>query len=160
MDPLQELIAIEQIKKLKAQYCRFSDTRDDERFETLFTEDIVWKLMGADGVTVLKEIRGKAEQHSWRASMREARLAGTSVHHCHTPEITILDENNATGIWAVADYLRQPVEGKNFKGYGHYHEEYRREDGRWLISKLTVTRLRVDPLEMEPPDRTVSEKPW
>jgi len=36
--------------------------------------------------------------------------------------------------------------GDTIRGYGHYHEEYRKEKGGWRISKLKLTRLRVDPL--------------
>lgn len=48
MDAITELVAIEAIKKLKAQYCRFSDTRDDEAFEALFTDDVEWTLTTSD----------------------------------------------------------------------------------------------------------------
>ncbi len=33
-------------------------------------------------------------------------------------------------------------------GYGHYHEDYVRHDGRWLIRSLKLTRLwlrRINP---------------
>jgi hypothetical protein len=116
VDQLSRLVAIEEIKNLKARYCRFSDTRDDEAFEALFADDLVWTLMSADGKTALKQIHGRQEQHAWRASLRETRLAGFSVHHCHTPEIEIIDEDHATGIWAMSDYLRQPADGKNYLG--------------------------------------------
>ncbi len=33
---------------------------------------------------------------------------------------------------------------EHLHGYGHYHEEYRKENGRWLISRRALTRLRVD----------------
>ena len=75
-------------------------------------------------------------------------LAGFSVHHGHTVEIDIIDEDHGTAIWSMQDYLRVPGD-KNFIGYGHYHEEYRRVGERWLISKCTLTRLHVDPLEGE-----------
>jgi hypothetical protein len=29
-------------------------------------------------------------------------------------------------------------------GYGHYHETYVLVDGQWLISTMTLKRLRVD----------------
>jgi hypothetical protein len=32
------------------------------------------------------------------------------------------------------------------QGYGHYHEEYVREDGEWKIARLELSRLRVDPV--------------
>ena len=34
--------------------------------------------------------------------------------------------------------------GVNLRGYGHYHETYRKVDGRWLIESSTLTRLRED----------------
>ena len=30
------------------------------------------------------------------------------------------------------------------QGFGHYHEDYRKEDGQWRIARLKLTRLRVD----------------
>ena len=32
------------------------------------------------------------------------------------------------------------------QGYGHYTEEYVREDGEWRIKSTLLTRLRIDPL--------------
>jgi hypothetical protein len=52
-------------------------------------------------------------------------------HDKHVPGDTIRGRAN------VVDFIR---------GYGHYHEAYRKEGGRWLISTLKLTRLRVDPI--------------
>jgi hypothetical protein len=61
------------------------------------------------------------------------------------PEIELLSATEARGIWAMFDYVEfKPSRG--IRGYGHYHEEYRKEAGSWHISKLKLTRLRVDPL--------------
>ena len=58
--------------------------------------------------------------------------------------------DTATGIWAMADYVEWPQpEGDprvGLKGYGHYVEEYIREDGQWRIARSRLERLRVDPL--------------
>ncbi len=68
----------------------------------------------------------------------------TSVHHGHTPEIVLTSDTTATGIWAMEDELwwtNGDVE-EHLHGYGHYHEEYRKVEGKWLISYRTLTRLR------------------
>jgi hypothetical protein len=72
-----------------------------------------------------------------------------TTHHGHMPEITITGPDTATGIWAMFDYLTFPGDGppKGLRGYGHYHEQYRRVDGAWRIQHLVLTRLRVDPLD-------------
>ncbi|MBW2381092.1 MAG: nuclear transport factor 2 family protein [Deltaproteobacteria bacterium] len=60
-------------------------------------------------------------------------------------EIELLSPTEARGIWAMFDYVEfKPSRG--IRGYGHYHEEYRKENGKWLISTLKLTRLRVDPI--------------
>jgi SnoaL-like domain len=69
----------------------------------------------------------------------------TSVHQGFMPEIEIIDAENARGIWAMFDLVRFP-EGpiKEFSGYGHYHETYRKEGGAWKIAVIRLTCLRVD----------------
>ena len=35
-------------------------------------------------------------------------------------------------------------ESFRLEGYGHYEEDYVKEEGRWCIRRLRLTRLRVD----------------
>ncbi|WP_373863621.1 nuclear transport factor 2 family protein [Nocardia vermiculata] len=83
-------------------------------------------------------------RRSTTTTMRKEK-AGTSAHHGHTPEITLTSNTTATGIWAMEDQLwwtNGDVE-EHLHGYGHYHEKYRKVDGKWLISYRNLTRLRV-----------------
>ena len=57
------------------------------------------------------------------------------------PEITLLDEHNATGIWAMEDLVHMPRIA--LQGWGHYHERYRKEDGVWRIAEIRLTRVRL-----------------
>ena len=78
--------------------------------------------------------------------MRGAVEQVNTVHHGHMPEIDILSDTEATGIWAMEDKLWWP-EGAPLTamhGYGHYHERYVRTDDGWRIARTTLTRLRVD----------------
>ncbi len=69
-----------------------------------------------------------------------AGVAGAAtMHHCHTPEITLTSDTTATGIWAMADWLVYP-DGRELHGAGHYHETYEKRDGEWLITSLHLTR--------------------
>ncbi len=73
----------------------------------------------------------------------------TTVHHGHTPEIEITGADTARGTWAMFDYVEWPSDAGNtrigLQGYGHYIEEYVREDGAWRISRSRLERLRIDP---------------
>jgi hypothetical protein len=145
MDVLERLLAIEEIKKVKARYFRFIDTGDNEGFVEQFTEDMHWVLLDVAG-EVQVDLHGRAEMAAFLAPQTDARSHGFSVHHGHTPEIDIIDDRTAKGIWAMSDYIRMP--GMNIYGCGHYHETYRLcDDGVWRISECLVTRLNIDMLE-------------
>jgi hypothetical protein len=75
----------------------------------------------------------------------------TTVHHGHMPEIELTGPDTARGIWAMEDYVEFPAAADGsrvgLRGYGHYHEQYRRDgDGQWRISRIHLSRLRIDPL--------------
>lgn len=149
MDKVDKLWAIEQIKQLKARYFRFTDLRLTDDFFGVFTEDLVWTWLDTDANT-LAEFGSRQAFRDYMDSIKESRMSGFSVHQGFLPEIEILDEDNARGIWAMQDYINNPGD-KHFMGYGHYLEEYRRcDDGEWRISRCTVRRLHVDPFPDDP----------
>jgi uncharacterized protein (TIGR02246 family) len=138
-DAVQRLLDIEEIKQLKARYFRFLDTQDWDGLAEVFTADAV---MDADGFVE----HGRDEI---LAFLPEVLRGVVTTHHGHMPEITVTGSDTATGVWAMFDYLTFPggPPPKGLRGYGHYHEEYVREPDGWRIRRLTLTRLRVDPLE-------------
>jgi uncharacterized protein (TIGR02246 family) len=137
-DPLQELLDIEAIKQLKARYFRCMDTKDWDGFRNVFTADAVLEAEG----------RHREGGDNIAAFISKLLADVATVHHGHMPEITITGPDTATGIWAMFDYVEFPKHPEaSFRGYGHYIEEYVREDGDWRIRRLILTRLRVDPLE-------------
>ena len=145
---LATLLAIEEIKRLKARYFRFMDTGDWDAFGLLFTQDAHFDVRGAleekpDLSTLGETIRGRAAIVDY---VRSGISVLTSAHYGHMPEIEILSEDSATGIWALDDILRPPAGGPFtlFRGHGHYHERYSHIDGRWHIADLRITRLMVE----------------
>ncbi len=142
-DAIQQLLAIEEIKQVKARYCRFVDTERWDDFRDLFTEDVVLSMDDGRYEDATREefVDGLKR---WRS-----QLGGNSVHHVHSPEITLLSADRAVGIWAMGDILEYSAESgrQSFSGHGHYHEEYRRDAGVWRISSVRLTRLRRDPFD-------------
>jgi hypothetical protein len=161
VDNTAKLLAIEEIKKLKAAYFRTMDTKAWDEYRSLFVEDALidtteaFTPLDAHGQPIEPDLpvtkpdssllmRGldtfMAAQHHFLDGM-------STVHHGHTPEIEVISEHEATGIWAMEDKLRWPA-GKGrmreMHGYGHYREKYVKVDGRWKIAELKLTRIRID----------------
>jgi hypothetical protein len=133
---IQRLMDIEAIKQLKHAYFRCIDTANFAELETIFHEDISvhfvggayeWKLQGRD---------------EYMASLRTSFTREAVGHHNgHHPEIQILSETEATGIWYLADNMW--VLNYNFfaTGTALYWDRYLKVDGRWVIKETSYERL-------------------
>jgi uncharacterized protein (TIGR02246 family) len=134
-DPIQQLLDIEAIKQLKARYFRCMDTKDWSGFSDVFTED----------ATLAAEGRVREGRDNIVGFISALLQDVVTVHHGHMPEITVTGPDTAAGVWAMFDYLEFPGEPtRGFRGYGHYIEQYVRQDGAWRIRHLELTRIRVD----------------
>ena len=127
---------LEQIRALKARYFRLMDTKDWSGLREVFTADVRIDTSEDSGTI----IDGVDEYLPFLISQIGEVV---TVHHGHMPEIEFLDDDAATGIWAMEDELWWP-EGSpisHLHGYGHYHETYVRIEGEWRISSMRLTRL-------------------
>ena len=139
---IEQLWDIEQIKQLKARYFRLLDTKDWTAFAELFTEDCVHHLPQ-------ESPKPSVTNDEYLRDLEVQLGDGVTTHHGHMPEITILSDTEAEGIWAMFDYVQWPQDDGTswgLKGYGHYLEEYVVEDDRWRIARTRLERLRVDPI--------------
>jgi hypothetical protein len=149
----EQLSDVYEIQLLKARYLRYMDTRQWEAFRDLFTDDLRYTIENA---------RFPHESAAPAFTSADALVAYLSasqpdkitVHQGHMPEIEFVDENTATGVWAMFGWTDEPGRGFASQSYGHYHERYVRcPDGKWRIASVHLTRLRlnnVTPLPSEP----------
>lgn len=132
---------LEAIRQLKARYCRFLDTKDVDSWRGVFSTDVVVTLdmavstAGADPQTA-PPIVGV---DNFVPVILGGLEAVATMHHCHTPEITLTSATTAIGIWAMEDLLVFP-DGREMHGAGHYHETYEKRAGSWRIKSLHLTR--------------------
>jgi hypothetical protein len=136
MTDLERLIAIEEIRNLKARRIRAMDEKRWADYEAMHAPDHVSETYGGDPA-----IGARANTE------RLAKLLAdvTSVHHAHTPEITFTSDDTATGVWAMEDHLfwRQGDAHHWLHGFGHYHERYRKTPQGWRFTYRRLTRLHV-----------------
>jgi hypothetical protein len=133
MDRMAEIL---EIHKLKALYFRLMDEKRWDEWAEVFTEDFVGIYHGPH-----PELRFEGRDALVRENRKILATART-VHHGHMPEIEITSATTATGIWAMFDYVELPE--FTLRGYGHYHDEYVKQGGRWRIKATRLTRLRCD----------------
>ena len=126
---------IEAIKQLKARYCRLLDTKDWDGFRAVFTDDVVMDSTGSGGDVI-------TGADTFLAFISANLAERVTVHHCHTPEITLASPSSAIGIWAMEDRVSF-TDGRELSGFGHYQETYQKTDETWQIRTSTLTRLRM-----------------
>jgi hypothetical protein len=133
---VRRLTAIEEIRSLKARYCRCVDFKQWDEFASLFTEDLQ--------VDFAESTSGAQTREQFVDAARRHFEGGLSIHQAHLGEVTFQDEDHATAIWPMFDLVEMPQSSsyESHTGYGHYTEEYRRVDRRWLIARTQLTRLK------------------
>jgi 3-phenylpropionate/cinnamic acid dioxygenase small subunit len=143
---VQRLLDIEEIKRLKAAYCRLIDDEDWDGFRELFADGGDFRS-GTSSFESTEDFLASVIKHHTDADV-------ISVHHAHMPEIEIgAGGTEARGVWALHDYLdrvwKEDGRREAFYGYGFYEEEYRKVDGSWKIVTMHLRRIRVDRVPAE-----------
>jgi hypothetical protein len=127
MPELEWLVALEEIRQLKARRDRYADAHDWEAYEALHVPEQFSHNEGFEPWTSSKEMIENV-----------ARLMNdmTTVHHSYDPDIVFDSPTKARGIWAMTDAsVTKAADGPSWTiGYGYYYETYEKRDGRWLFS--------------------------
>ena len=152
MDTIDRLLAIEEIKQLKARYFRFMDTKDWDGLRTIFCDDAVFAARASLSIEGRASEGRAADSNEWIHHggdnivefIKRAIGGARTVHHGHCHEVEIVAPTEATGVIAMEDQIWDEAgQVLNLHGCGHYHETYRWADGRWRILSSRITRLQV-----------------
>jgi hypothetical protein len=141
MSDIEQLLAKEEIKLLKARRDRAVDTKDWDTYLALHAPDHVSHNDGFERWNNAAEMIANV-----RKLLGPEKI---SVHHSHTPEITFESPTKASGIWAMEDniFWKQGDEEHWLNGFGFYHETYELREGKWLFTsrRLKRTHVRTSP---------------
>ncbi|MES2302287.1 MAG: nuclear transport factor 2 family protein [Pseudomonadota bacterium] len=146
IDPVARLIAIEEIKQLKARYFRWMDTKDFTNLRTVFADDAVFDASCSLGLEPAEDAGQWIHSggDAIAAFVETAVAPLRTVHHGHCHEIEILSETEARGVIAMEDQIWDGAgEAVVLHGMGHYHETYRKEADGWKIVTSRISRLHV-----------------
>lgn len=136
MTALDRLLAIEDIKLLKARRDRAADTKNWALYLSLHAPDHVSHNDGLPRWGSAQEMIDNVSK-----LMGDHRI---TVHHSHTPEITFETAERAKGIWAMEDMIFDAAtKALLIHGFGFYHETYEKRDGVWLFTSRQLKRTHV-----------------
>ena len=127
---------IERIRQLKYRYWRSIDTGDVAALEALFTEDVKvdyiggsyrWQVQGRDKII-------ESIGNSFNAN-------AVACHTGHHPEIEVLTETTAKGIWYLTDIFINLKDKIRTTGSALYRDRYIKQAGVWRICETTYERV-------------------
>jgi len=143
VEPIDRLVAHDEIRLLAARYAVAVDTRDLDTLVALFVPD----------VRVGRDTTGhEALRASFGASLS---AIGVSILHVGTHVIDLVDDDHATGVQYSAGQVEEA--GRWVHQSIVYRDTYERRDGRWLFVRRIHELFHgveawANPLEQEPAD--------
>ncbi len=151
MTEVERLAAIEDIRRVKANYFRGVDTEDGDLVRSILAEDCALDYRGCctdpkSGTDLMPAMNVVLNgRESWQPGAF-ARAGITSIHQGHQAEIEITGETSAKATWAMTDRLYMPPGAPYgvMRGFGYYHETYVHAGDGWKIATLRIERLRVE----------------
>ncbi|WP_101759134.1 nuclear transport factor 2 family protein [Oceanicoccus sp. KOV_DT_Chl] len=133
---IQRLMDMEAIKQLKHRYFRCVDTFNMEEMKTVLHKDV--------------KIRFKGGNYEWNLDDRDQYIANMSYaftkksigqHNGFHPEIQMLSDHEATGIWYLHDNMWIMNHKLKTHGTALYWDRYVKENGQWFIAETAYERL-------------------
>ncbi len=147
MTATERLLALEEIKALKARYFRGVDTKDAAVLRAVFAD-------GAETDFRSESSTGDPafHQHDPDAFVQNTLyiLEGVDTMHLgFMPEIEFLSDDEAQARWPMNDrlWLRADAPARlpfrTLEGWGWYHDRYRRDAAGWKIVSTRLQRAKV-----------------
>lgn len=140
LDGLDRLLAIEDIKLLRAKYCRSIDSHDFDRLRDVLTEDFLLD-MSPTGKVLGSEVAPIAGRATVISMMHRAFAPMKMLLHIVTiPEIEFQDQAHATGVWRQETFIKETRPELPGLGlaYATVFDTYRKEAEGWRIASVRV----------------------
>lgn len=138
---------IELIQQLKHRYFRSVDMADWATMRGVLAEDATTAYIGT---TYRHEIEGAEKIIEFLSGSMNANAV--ACHTGHHPEITVLSDTDAEGIWYLTDLYMDFRDNTILTGSGIYRDKYKKIGGEWRIQHTGYTRIyeQVEPLDKKP----------
>ncbi|GAA3214858.1 nuclear transport factor 2 family protein [Actinocorallia longicatena] len=132
-----DLIALEEIRNLKARYLRSLDLKLWDVFAETLAEDVVADYGSPSGGRPLNFTSRDQVVGYMRGALGDGM---TTVHVVHNPELTV-DGDTAQGTWCLEDTVVVDEYKLLIRGACYYTDTYGRADGTWRITSTRYQRI-------------------
>ena len=151
IDDTGRLLAIEEIRQVKARYWRGVDTKDAGLLRAALAPDVVTDFRGEAPSGQNDHLLMDAAE-PFIAQLLQVLTGVITAHHGFAPEIDIVSATEARAIWPMQDTLWVVDDAcllpfRRLRGFGHYHDRYRLTAAGWRIAYMRLDRLH---LELDP----------
>ena len=135
-EELQRLIDEQAIMRTMNRYCRALDSGLADEWVDVFTDDAVFDTVLPDG-TVYGHLTSREEFRSFIDD--NPRLPIVAPKHVMSNPRIELDGTKARVESTFLYLLQTPGAPPLVVAWGHYHDQLRKEDGRWRIAERIAT---------------------
>lgn len=147
MTPLDRLVAIEAVKRCKAEYFRCIDEQDWAGLVANFTPDAVTDMREA--VEPHNPDLLSTDPEAFARNNAHVLANVKTAHFGYMPRIDILSDGEARAVWSMEDWLWVPdghplLPPGRMHGWGHYEDRYAKVGDRWLMSATRLTRIKLE----------------
>ncbi len=135
---VEELLEIEEIKRLRTMYSHYLDGGDLEGLVGLFCEDAVCEFgenYGGDW------IGRETIRENYKRFSSDAIPPFSFMHAATNPVIRLLGPELANGRWYLLDLNLLKGNENPLNLFGIYDDVYRKIDGQWLIHRTRIEFL-------------------
>lgn len=130
-----------EIEDLQSRYMFALDFQDPELYASTFTSDgvLIWAGGTVTGRQAIVDEMKEAREVDERAHAGVAPLRPAQRRHFITNVVLQIDGDRATGRAYWFEFNNDIRDRRPYLGaYGHYQDELRKVDGRWLFSRRQI----------------------
>jgi len=138
---MRHLEDIEAIKRLKYKYWRCFDEAVWEEMADCFTEDATADYGPNAKFQGKKAILEYLRKMVFRDGLLGQKHGLFGIHHGCRPEINIMSDTTAGGIWAMWEYMIDRQYDKRMRAGVFYYDEYVKESGKWKMKSTKTTNI-------------------
>ncbi|KAI7762941.1 hypothetical protein LZL87_013432 [Fusarium oxysporum] len=133
------------IQRKKAQYCRFADSNQWNRFDSIMLPNATFLFHNPDGSVITKgDIEYSwSSTKDWVAFFENEFKTMQTIHIVGPAEMEQIAPDEIKAIWAVTYHAgtKEHEGGVHGTGGGHYHETWKKVGNDWFMESLRMERL-------------------